>query len=113
MTATGASHCAPSGPAAPSVTRRRSPRASCRLTGSRRASRLSVVHSPDELSPCAPATRGQAKAPSATKNQTVASLRKSITAGHYHQIQRRLPAPGGADLDERKLGRHEEGVGQY
>src|ERR1022692_1015906 len=95
MTTTGASHWAPSGATAPSVARRRSPRTSWRPTGRRRASRFSVVHSPEETSPCATAGRGRAETPIAARNRTEASLRKTITAGHYHQISRRLPVVGG------------------
>src|SRR5437763_17199020 len=84
MTPTGASHWAPSGAAALSVGRLRSPRMSWRQTGTFRAIKLSVVHSADDdCSACAPALP-EASAQSANPKPK-ANLRE-ITAGrHYHQ----------------------------
>src|SRR4051812_31264512 len=83
MTPTGASHCAPSGAAALSVGKLRSPRMSWRQTGTLRAIRLSVVHSVDDWSACAPALPDASVASANPKPKV--NLRE-ITAGrHYHQ----------------------------
>src|SRR5450631_365797 len=83
MTPTGASHCAPSGAAALSVGKLRSPRMSWRQTGTLRAIRLSVVQSLDDCSACAPALPDASTASANPKPK--ANLRE-ITAGrHYHQ----------------------------
>ena len=63
----GASHCAPSGPTALSVTSRTSPCRSWRPDGNRSASRLSVVHSADEEYGAARPTAGVLTAPAAHK----------------------------------------------
>src|SRR4051812_20614513 len=83
MTPTGASHWAPSGAAALSVGKLRSPRMSCRQTGTLRAIRLSVVHSVDDWSACAPALL-DASAQSANPKPK-ASLREITARRHYHQ----------------------------
>src|SRR5580704_15883301 len=86
MTPTGASHWAPSGAAALSVGRLRSPRMSWRQTGPLRAIRLSVVQSLDDCSACAPA-RPDTSAASA-KPKLKPNLREITARRHYHQTRR-------------------------
>ena len=79
----GASHCAPSGAALPSVASRASPWTSCCALGIRLASRFSVPHSADDI--CAPAGRADSSGKTSGEDagqQRPGQFRKGLTTRH-------------------------------